>query len=125
MGKLLKWAEVRSWGVQRRAELDRWLAPIPSYRWTGRCARSGGGCRLRPSVSRGRLRPVNDTWVAACRPAAELPLVTYNRADFEDPTGFGCCPTIGNLDEDTRQMIRFGTRCRSTSRSLSAQLPLR
>ena len=29
VGELLKWAEVRAWGAPRRAELDRWLAPIP------------------------------------------------------------------------------------------------
>ena len=34
--------------------------------------------------TRGRPRPVNDTWVAACCLAADVPLVTYNRADFED-----------------------------------------
>ena len=32
----------------------------------------------------GRARPVNDMWVAACCLAADVPLVTYNGADFED-----------------------------------------
>jgi len=33
---------------------------------------------------RGRPRPANDTWIAACCLVRELPLITYNRKDFED-----------------------------------------
>jgi predicted nucleic acid-binding protein len=33
---------------------------------------------------RGRPRPQNDTWVAACCPAYELPLATLNVKDFRD-----------------------------------------
>ncbi len=29
VGELLKWAQVRSWGPDRRAELARWLDPFP------------------------------------------------------------------------------------------------
>ena len=33
---------------------------------------------------RGRLRPVNDTWIAACCITDDVPLLTLNRRDFED-----------------------------------------
>jgi len=33
---------------------------------------------------RGRPRPANDSWIAACCLVRELPLITYNRKDFED-----------------------------------------
>lgn len=33
---------------------------------------------------RGRPRPQNDTWIAACRPVDDLPLATLNIKDFTD-----------------------------------------
>ena len=33
---------------------------------------------------RGRPRPVNDTWIAACCLVHDLPLATFNTKDFED-----------------------------------------
>ena len=33
---------------------------------------------------RGRPRPVNDSWIAACCLTYDLPLATMNVADFED-----------------------------------------
>ena len=33
---------------------------------------------------RGRPRPVNDSWIAACCLTYGLPLATLNSADFED-----------------------------------------
>jgi toxin FitB len=33
---------------------------------------------------RGRPRPLNDTWIAACCIEAGLPLLTLNRRDFVD-----------------------------------------
>jgi hypothetical protein len=33
---------------------------------------------------RGRPRPVNDTWIAACCLVEGLPLATFNTKDFED-----------------------------------------
>ena len=32
----------------------------------------------------GRPPPVNDTWIAACCLVDDVPLLTLNRADFED-----------------------------------------
>ena len=36
------------------------------------------------SLRRGRTKPVNDTWIAACCLAADVPLLTINRRDFDD-----------------------------------------
>jgi toxin FitB len=36
------------------------------------------------AARRGRARPANDTWIAACCIAEGLPLATFNRKDFED-----------------------------------------
>jgi toxin FitB len=36
------------------------------------------------AIQRGRARPVNDTWVAACCLAYQLPLATLNLKDFKD-----------------------------------------
>jgi predicted nucleic acid-binding protein len=33
---------------------------------------------------RGRPRPVNDTWIAACCLTRDLPLATFNTKDFVD-----------------------------------------
>ena len=38
------------------------------------------------SERRGRGRPINDTWIAACCLVASLPLATLNIKDFEDFT---------------------------------------
>lgn len=42
-----------------------------------------GGLRA-AAIQRGQPRPVNDTWVAACRLAYQLPLATLNHQDFKD-----------------------------------------
>jgi toxin FitB len=36
------------------------------------------------STRRGRPRPLNDTWIAACCIEGGLPLITLNRRDFAD-----------------------------------------
>jgi toxin FitB len=82
--ELFKWAEVRNWGERRRRELDAWLSnhvvTLPSDHQT---AKTWGALAAR-ARKRGRPRPVNDTWVAACCIARDLPLITFNRRDFLD-----------------------------------------
>ena len=36
------------------------------------------------AIQRGRPRPANDTWIAACALAYGLPLATLNAKDFKD-----------------------------------------
>jgi toxin FitB len=46
-------------------------------------ARMWGSLRARAAV-RGRPRPTNDTWIAACCLVHGLPLATFNTKDFVD-----------------------------------------
>ena len=83
VAELLQWPELRSWGEPRRRRLDAWLAGIPVLPYDAEVARSWARLSARAQL-RGRPRPINDTWVAACCWATKLPLVTLNRRDFED-----------------------------------------
>ena len=96
VAELWKWAEVRSWGEPNRSRLDSWIRarPLIPYdlnvaRWWARLAAG--------AQSRGRPRPQNDMWIAACCLSHELPLVTLNRGDFMD---FAKHHGLVLLDED-------------------------
>jgi predicted nucleic acid-binding protein len=83
VGELSKWAQVRGWGEVRRARLDRWIAARPVIPYDREIARIWG--RLAANAQRrGRSRPQNDTWIAACCIRVGVPLVTLNRKDFTD-----------------------------------------
>lgn len=83
VGELYKWAQVRGWGELRRARLDGWMAARPVIPYDREIARVWG--RLAGDAqSRGRPRPHNDTWVAACCIRFGIPLITLNRKDFAD-----------------------------------------
>jgi toxin FitB len=83
VGELWQWATMRSWGRRTREELEDWLSgvvkldsdPVISQEW-GRISAD--------ARRRGRPRPANDTWIAACCLVHGLPLATLNRKDFED-----------------------------------------
>ena len=47
------------------------------------------------AAQRGRARPINDTWIAACCIVAELPLATLNVKDFEDFAAHDVLRVIG------------------------------
>lgn len=62
----------------RYADLPRWLVVLPydqlvAARW---------GELQAYAQLRGRPRPVNDSWIAACCLVRELPLATLNTKDF-------------------------------------------
>lgn len=83
VAELSKWAEVRSWGERNRAGLDAWIDHRPVIPYDNEIARSWA--RLSAGADRrGRPRPQNDTWVAACSLRHRLPLITLNRKDFDD-----------------------------------------
>jgi predicted nucleic acid-binding protein len=64
-GELMKWAEIRRWGPSSRQALADWLSDIPVLPGDDQVAATWG--RLSASaVHRGRPRPVNDMWIAAC-----------------------------------------------------------
>jgi predicted nucleic acid-binding protein len=84
-GELAKWAEIRRWGAHRRRELAGWLTGIPVLPGDEAVAAIWGVLSAAAS-RRGRPRPVNDMWIAACCLAYEAPLATLNLKDYEDFT---------------------------------------
>lgn len=82
-GELTKWTLVRSWGPRRLAALDRFLSRVVLLPYSRRVARRWGELQAH-AQARGRPRPQNDTWIAACCLVADLPLATLNRKDFDD-----------------------------------------
>lgn len=83
VAELWKWAEVRSWGEPNRTRLDAWIAHRPIIPYDVGVARTWA--RLSAGAQRrGRPRPQNDTWVAACCIRHGLPLLTLNMKDFKD-----------------------------------------
>jgi toxin FitB len=83
LGELTKWTAIRSWGPQRRASLDAWRHRAILLKFDERVATTWGHLQARAQL-RGRPRPINDTWIAACCIVAALPLATFNTKDYED-----------------------------------------
>ncbi|WP_250005937.1 type II toxin-antitoxin system VapC family toxin [Actinoplanes sp. M2I2] len=81
--ELIKWAEVRDWGTSNRRMLDGWLAAIPMLVGDEDVADTFGHLAA-TAMRRGRPRPTNDSWIAACCLAHGLSLATLNIKDFED-----------------------------------------
>jgi len=82
-GELTKWAEARHWSQRSRGELARWLSTLPVLQGDEDVAITWGRLSA-AAMRRGRPRPVNDTWIAACCLTHEIPLATLNVKDFED-----------------------------------------
>lgn len=83
VGELTKWSEARNLGLRRRGELEHWLANRPVIWCDDPIARVWGELAA-AAERRGRPRPQNDTWVAACCLVEGLPLATRNVKDFAD-----------------------------------------
>ena len=83
VGELTQWTRLRRWGPRNRAMLEAWLADKPVIPG-GKGIDEVWGELSAAATQRGRPRPVNDTWVAACCLAYGLPLATLNFKDFAD-----------------------------------------
>ena len=79
--ELWQWATIRSWGPRTRDRLQRWLDRVlvlhSDDSVSGVWGRTSADARLR-----GLPQPVNDSWIAACCLAYDLPLATLNLKDF-------------------------------------------
>ena len=82
-GELWKGALVKRWGGARRGGLDLWLAETRVLPAGLAVAEIWGKITAR-AQRRGRPRPLNDTWIAACCIETGLPLLTLNHRDFAD-----------------------------------------
>ena len=81
-GELAKWAEIRNWGQRRREELTSWLSRIAVLPGDEAVAATWGRLSA-AAIRRGRPRPVNDMWIAACCLTHGIPLATLNLKDYE------------------------------------------
>jgi predicted nucleic acid-binding protein len=73
----------RNWGEAKRKALRDWMAEHTMLRGGQATARAFGVIAA-AARRRGRPRSENDTWIAACCIAHELPLATLNVKDFRD-----------------------------------------
>ncbi len=83
LGELTQWAELRHWGRRNRDALAHWLEGVIVLPYSVNVATTWGRISA-AAIGRGRVRPVNDTWIAACALTDNLPLATLNLKDFED-----------------------------------------
>ena len=70
-------------GHSEAASLQSWVDDVPVLPGAEAVA-SRWGIISANARRRGRPRPQNDTWVAACCLEYELPLATRNTKDFDD-----------------------------------------
>jgi predicted nucleic acid-binding protein len=83
LGELTKWTVLRSWGPRKLADLAEWRRGVVLLPVDESVSTTWGQLQAR-AQRRGRPRPVNDTWIAACCLVDGLPLATFNVKDFED-----------------------------------------
>lgn len=83
LGELTRWAVWRSWGPRKLAELADWRHNVLSLPYSEAVAVRWGELQARAD-QRGRPRPVNDTWIAACCLVRKIALATLNLKDFRD-----------------------------------------
>lgn len=77
VAELTKWTLVRQRGPQRLADMQSFLTNLVALPYGDTVATTWGHMQARAQL-RGRPRPANDTWVAACCLARALPLATLN-----------------------------------------------
>jgi predicted nucleic acid-binding protein len=83
VGELAKWTRLRHWGPRNLGMLEDWLSNKPIIPGSRHIAVTWGDLSA-AATQRGRTQPVNDTWIAACCLAYDVPLATLNFKDFED-----------------------------------------
>jgi toxin FitB len=86
VGELAKWRALRDWGPRRVADLSRWRERVAVLQYDEAVADKWGQLQAR-AQQRGRPRPQNDTWIAACCLVDDLPLATLNLKDFAEHDG--------------------------------------
>jgi hypothetical protein len=83
LGELTKWTVLRSWGPGKVARFAKWRSGFVVLPYDEAVATTWGQIQAH-AQRRGRRRPTNDSWIAACCLVGRLPLATYNRKDFAD-----------------------------------------
>lgn len=81
-GELERWVIQRDLATRRRTEIEQWLSgPLITG---GRDVARKWGEIMAYAQKRGRPRPVNDSWIAACCIVHDVPLATLNTGHFGD-----------------------------------------
>jgi toxin FitB len=83
LGELTQWRVIRDWGPRRMANFEAWRHRVGLLPYDDAVAIKWGEIQGNAHL-RGRPRPVNDSWIAACCLAHDLPLATFNTKDFSD-----------------------------------------
>jgi predicted nucleic acid-binding protein len=83
LGELTMWRVIRDWGPRRLAAYESWRHEVIVLPYDEAVAVKWGQVQGNAHL-RGRPRPQNDTWIAACCLANDLPLATFNTKDFAD-----------------------------------------
>lgn len=83
LGELTKWRVLRDWGPRRLASFESWRHQVVLLPFDEAVSTKWGELQAKAQL-RGRPRPVNDSWIAACCLVHGLPLATFNTKDFED-----------------------------------------
>lgn len=83
VGELTKWTLVRHWGPRSIATMRTFLAGLVVLPYDRHVAARWGELQAY-AQQRGRPRPANDSWIAACCLVREVPLATFNVKDFAD-----------------------------------------
>ena len=83
IGELTKWTLVRRWGPRSLDSMRTFLANLVVLPYDTQVATRWGELQAHAQL-RGRPRPTNDSWIAACCLVRDLPLATFNTKDFAD-----------------------------------------
>ena len=82
-GELTKWTLVRHWGPRSLDTMRTFLTELVVLPYDRRVATRWGEIQAYAQL-RGRPRPANDSWIAACCLVRDLPLATFNIKDYVD-----------------------------------------
>lgn len=82
VGELYKGAYKAAWGPARFAKLEEWLGDILVVNYEPAVGRVWGSISAAVEAI-GRAVLANDLWIAATCLVHEVPLMTFNRKDFE------------------------------------------
>ena len=80
VGELTKWTLVRKWGPRSLETMRTFIAGLVELHDDVRVATRWGEIQAYAQL-RGRPRPTNDSWIAACCLVRDLPLATFNIKD--------------------------------------------
>ncbi|GAA3630826.1 hypothetical protein GCM10022223_55870 [Kineosporia mesophila] len=83
LAELTTWSRLRQWGGRSRQELADWLSGQVVLPGDEAVAVTWGHLSA-SAIQRGRPRPLNDMWNAACCLTHGLPLATLNVKDYQD-----------------------------------------